>query len=121
MKRPYLLFFLAIAFFSFAGFYISAKFRPLPKRATPQAEVSSELREKIARKPRQHKTGKSKGSKKVRVAGCVVKGGECACYTRESRQLDVPTEVCERAIQSGQMPLVEVHEGDNSFSLRLPQ
>lgn len=57
--------------------------------------------------------------KKARIAGCVVKGEKCTCYTRQSRALDMPMETCERAIHSGQMPSVILHESDDSSPHRL--
>lgn len=116
VKKVPLLFFLAIAFFSFAGFYISAKFRPLPTRelSTPSD---------FPQKHRPNKTDRAQspknGMKKARIAGCVVKGEKCTCYTRQSRALDMPMETCKRAIQSGQMPSVILHESDDSSPHRL--
>ena len=97
MKKTVIFCFLAaLAFFSFAAFYITTKFKvPAESAAIAPAEVKKapSLKKTPLKKP-------VSVSKKVHVNGCIIKDDKCTCYTKDGNQLNPSLSICEKYIKS---------------------
>ena len=99
MKKTVIFCFLvALAFFSFAAFYITTKFKA-PAESAAIAPAIEEVKKSPLKKAPSLKKPVSV-SKKVYVNGCIIKDDKCTCYTKDGNQLNPSLSICENYIKS---------------------